>query len=195
MTGARTGRRAGATAGQPAGQKAGRRTLSLLLAVLTLVTASWWGVAHAAVEPTTAAWTDQARAAAPVTAGRWQTTTAGTCVARGEGRTVLSGCTVRSISFETWGEPGSQVRNYYVAFTVPAGTRSVSFDVDLRAATGQETSWRWSGAHVVAGAQFTPQQGWTCAELPRVRGEGADWQNPIYFQVAEQGGGGASACP
>ncbi|MGO3485016.1 MAG: hypothetical protein ACTINV_13080, partial [Cellulosimicrobium funkei] len=147
------------------------------------------------VEPTTAAWTDQARAAAPVTAGRWQTTTAGTCVARGEGRTVLSGCTVRSISFETWGEPGSQVRNYYVAFTVPAGTRSVSFDVDLRAATGQETSWRWSGARVVAGGQFTPQQGWTCADLPRVRGEGADWQNPIYFQVAEQGGGGASACP
>ncbi|MGO1339843.1 MAG: hypothetical protein ACTML1_09650, partial [Cellulosimicrobium funkei] len=123
MTGARTGRRAGATAGQTAR----RRTLSLLLAVLTLVTASWWGVAHAAVEPTTAAWTDQARAAAPVTAGRWQTTTAGTCVARGEGRTVLSGCTVRSISFETWGEPGRQVRNYYVAFTVPAGTRSVSF--------------------------------------------------------------------
>ncbi|KAJ8144401.1 hypothetical protein OY671_002505 [Metschnikowia pulcherrima] len=172
-----------------------RRTSSSLSAVSTLVTASWWGVAHAAVEPTTAAWTDQARAAAPVTAGRWQTTTAGTCVARGEGRTVLSGCTVRSISFETWGEPGSQVRNYYVAFTVPAGTRSVSFDVDLRAATGQETSWRWSGARVVAGGQFTPQQGWTCADSPRVRGEGADWQNPIYFQVAEQGGGGASACP
>ncbi len=103
------------------------------------------------------------------------------------GRTVLSGCTVRGISFETWGEPGSQVRNYYVAFTVPAGTRSVSFDVDLRAATGQDTSWEWSGAHVVAGGQFTPQQGWTCSDLPRVRGDGADWQSPIYFQVAEQG--------
>ena len=173
----------------------GRRgVLSLLLALATVAT-SWWGASQSVVEPTTAAWTDRTDVSATVAAGTWRTTTAGSCVAYGVDHVALDGCRVGAISFEGWGDAGSQVRNYYLSFAVPAGTRAVSFDVDLRTGTGIQSPWSWDGAHVLTGGQFTPREGWTCSELPRVRGNGADWQNPLYFQVAERAAGGSSACP
>lgn len=170
--------------------KRGRGTvIALLLAILVGGTAAVTVSGQGLVESTSAAWSDRTHAAAAVTAGKWSTTTANTCTAYGYDGRALSGCAVTSITYDGWGTPGAQTRNYYVNFQTPSGARSVTFDVDLSTATDKGGSWSWKSAKVVSGAQFTARDGWTCAQLPRVRGTGADWQvAAIYFQVAESGG-------
>jgi hypothetical protein len=147
------------------------------------------GAAQGVVQPTSAAWTDRTAASAVVTAGRWQTTPTSSCVAYGWNGAVLPGCTLSGITYDEWGVFGQRARNYYASFSVPSGTRSVSFDIDLSTATGKGTAWAWDRTRLVPGGQFTPKSGWTCTELPRVRGTGADWQNPIFFQIVERPAG------
>lgn len=148
------------------------------------------------VENTSAAWTDQTQVSAIVTAGAWQTTSKNTCIAYGFDGEQLAGCEVASITFDVWGTAGNQVRNYYLNFNVdPSKVRRVSFDVDLSTATGTKTSWSWEKAGVRSGAQFTPRDGWSCADFPRVRGTGVDWQRPgIFFVVDENSTGQSTMC-
>lgn len=165
--------------------------LRLIACVLAVLIGGSVGIAAAdrgIIETTSATWTDQVQAGAAVKAGTWQVATENTCIAYGMGGEQLDECAIDSITFVGWGEPGKQVRNYYVNFDVDPGVvRRVSFDVDLSTATGQETSWSWKNAGVVAGgAQFTPRDAWTCAELPRVRGNGVDWQRPTIWLVVEE---------
>lgn len=165
---------------------------------LALLTGGAMGMAAAGlgpVETTSAAWTDNTYASAVVTAGTWPTTTGNSCTAIGlDGRT-LTGCAVTGIRYDGWGSPGSQTRNYYINFRTPLGTRAVSFDVDLTTATGSGSSWSWEKAGVLTGAQFMGRGGWSCAQLPRLSGTGADWQTlTIYFQVAENRTGTSSVC-
>ncbi|MEJ1920881.1 hypothetical protein [Microbacterium sp. KHB019] len=166
-----------------------------LLSVLALVAALMFGAGTVAApgglslfDDTSAAWVDHTHASAVITAGTWTSTTTNGCTAYGQDGKVLPGCAVSGITYLGWGEAGKQTRNYYINFQTPSGTRSVAFDVDLNTATGKGTSWSWKNASVLAGAQFTPRDGWTCGQLPRVRGTGADWQvTTIFFQVAEAG--------
>lgn len=150
------------------------------------------------IDSTSAAWTDRAQVAATATAGTWKTTTASTCIAYGTNGAPIAGCTVLNTSrYEGWGAPGTQTRNYYLSFGVPSGTRTVSFDIDLSALPGNGSSWSWGTSKVLRSNhnQFTPRDGWTCAEFPRLRGTGADWQTQtIYFQVAESDDGSATMC-
>lgn len=148
------------------------------------------------LEHTSAAWTDQGQVAAAVTAGTWTTTTASTCVAYGDNRVQLAGCRLIDTSYyEVWGEPGKQIRNYYLNFDVPSGTRWVSFDVDLSTVQGNGSSWSWTTSKVLSGAQFTSRDGWTCAQLPRARGTGLEWQtHSIYFQVTENDPSASAMC-
>lgn len=165
---------------------------------LTLLIGGTMGIAAAGqgtLDTTTAAWTDRTRVAAVVTAGTWPTTTASTCIAYGQTGKMIPGCVVSGITYQGWGTAGAQTRNYYINFQTPSDTRSVSFDVDLNTAVGNASSWSWKTAGVLSGAQFTPRDGWTCAQLPRVRGTGADWQTAtVYFQVAERIAGAAAVC-
>jgi hypothetical protein len=132
-----------------------------------------------------------------MTAGMWEVPTGESCVAYGFEGNELEGCTVDNIRYDGWGEPGTRVRNYYVTFAAPDGTRSVSFDIDLSTATGPEQpGWSWEDAGVVSGAQATPDEGWTCDELPAARARGNDWQVPtIYFQVVESRKEASTLCP
>ncbi|GEK86841.1 hypothetical protein [Microbacterium aerolatum] len=169
-----------------------RGRFSALAAALALLLVGTIGAASGGrgpVEQTSAAWTDTTHAAAAVTSGTWVVAPTNACTAYGNDGRVLTGCTVTSITFTGWGSPGNQIRNYYINLQTPAGARSVAFDVDLSTATGSGRTWSWKNARIPAGAQFTARDGWTCGELPRVRGTGADWQTiAIYFQVAEAGG-------
>lgn len=149
-------------------------------------------------ETTTAAWTDQTLASATVTAGSWEVATptpANSCTAYDFNGKAIEGCSVNRIEYYGWGTAGSQTRNYYIYLDVPSGTRSVTFDVDLSTATGNGTTWSWTNAGVVSGAQFTARDGWTCGALPRVQGTGADWHtSTIYFQVAEDRTASTTMC-
>lgn len=174
--------------------------MRLIAFVLVILIGGSVGIAAAdrrIVETTSATWTDQAQVAALATAGTWQVASENTCIAYGFNGQQLDHCAVTSITFNGWGEPGKQTRNYYVNFDVDPGVvRRVSFDVDLSTATGQETPWSWKNAGVLPdGGQFTSRDAWTCAELPRVRGTGADWQRPgIWFVVAENAAGSSRMC-
>ncbi|MBO1031233.1 hypothetical protein IPV09_07765 [Tessaracoccus sp. SD287] len=154
----------------------------LMVAVLGLLLA-----ARGLVTSTTAGWTDRVTISTTVTGGSWQQPQGNTCIAYDTKGAALAGCAVRGIEFQGWGTVGTQTRNYYLHFTTPSGTRSVTFDVDLRTGSGSGTSWTWAGARVLPGAQFTARDGWTCGALPRVKGRGLDWQTgTIFFQVAEE---------
>ncbi|MCK3769092.1 SipW-dependent-type signal peptide-containing protein [Microbacterium aerolatum] len=166
----------------------GRFAALALALALAIVGIAGFAPGGGLIEGTSAAWTDRTSTSAVVTSGTWSTAATNTCTAYGYDGRALTGCTVSGITYSGWGEPGKQTRNYYVNFQTPAGTRSVSFDVDLSTATGSGGSWTWKNAKVLPGAQFTARGGWTCAQLPRVIGTGADWQVPsVYFQVAESG--------
>ena len=154
----------------------------LLAAVMAIILS-----ARGLVESTTAAWTDRVDISTTVTGGNWQQPAGNSCVAFGSDGRQLPGCAVKSITFDGWGDVGAQTRNYYIEFTNPNGTRSVNFDVDLSTGKGSGTGWSWTGARVLPGAQFTARDGWTCGQLPRVKGKGSDWHaKVIYFQVVEQ---------
>lgn len=150
------------------------------------------------LERTSASWTDQGQVAAAVTAGTWTTTTASTCLAYGDNGQVLAGCSVlNSSSYEGWGVAGTQTRNYYLKFDVPKGTRQISFDVDLSTVQGNGSSWSWTTAKVLYNRhqQFQARDGWTCAELPRVRATGVEWQTQqIFFQIAENDPSASAMC-
>ena len=172
------------------------RFVALALALLVGGSLGVAAADHGVVESTSAAWSDRAHVAATVTAGTWKTTTSSTCLAYGPNGQTLAGCTVLGTSrYDGWGEPGKQTRNYYLNFSLPPGTSTYSFDVDLTTVAGTG-SWSWKTAKVVRdGAQFTPRGGWTCAELPRVRGTGPSWYTQtIYFQVVESDNGSATMC-
>lgn len=175
-----------------------RRIGAFALALLIGSTVGMVAADQGFVESTSAAWTDRAAVAAPVTAGTWQTTKPNTCIAYAENGRVMPGCTVDSITFDGWGEPGKQSRNYYVNFinVDPYLTHRVSFDVDLTTAKGAGTSWSWKHASVRAdGGQFTPRDGWTCAELPQARGMGKAWERlKIWFVVDESPTGAPTMC-
>jgi hypothetical protein len=168
--------------------------------VLALLIGGTLGVAAAdqgVVDSTSAAWSDRAQTTAIATAGTWKTTTTSACTAYGANGAPIAGCTVLSSSrYDGWGLLGTQTRNYYLNFGLPTGTRTFSFDVDLTSVAGNgSSSWSWKTSRVLAGGHFTARDGWTCAELPRVRGNSPAWStNTIYFQVTEGNYGLPAMC-
>lgn len=175
-----------------------RGRLAALAVISTLMLGGFAGVAsggQAPMETTSAAWSDRAYTTATVTSGTWSSATTNTCTAFGQNGAPLQGCSVTEIRYQGWGDAGQQIRNYYLSFGVPRGTRSVSFDVDLSTAKGESIPWSWQNAGLVAGGQVVPKAGWTCGQLPRLVGTGLDWQTAtIFFQVAESRAG-ATGCP
>lgn len=173
----------------------GPRLLAVALALLIGGTLGIVAAGHGPLESTSAAWADRTSVSAVVKAGTWSKPPVSTCVAYGPNGKALTGCVVSGITYNNWGTPGAQTRNYYINFQTPQGTRSVSFDVDLTTATGNASSWSWSTASVLSGAQFTPRDGWNCSQLPRLRGTGVDWQTTtIYFQAVERLGSTPPMC-
>lgn len=169
--------------------------LALITALMLGGTAGFASGGQVLIETTSAAWSDRADVAATVTAGTWSSTTTSTCTAYGQNGAPLQNCSVTQIRYQGWGEPGQQIRNYYLSFAVPGDTRSVSFDVDLSTAEGDATSWSWQNAGLVAGGHVLPKAGWTCDQFPRLVGTGADWQTAtMFFQVTESRAGG-TGCP
>lgn len=138
-----------------------------------------------ASSPTLAAWSDRSYVSAVTTSGSWSA--GGTCIAYNDGGNVRPGCQVTGIRYESWGTVGDRTRNYYVTFSAPSSTVHVTFDIDLRTATGNDaTAMTWQSAAVGAGPQFTGTNGWSCAQLPRIQGRSTMWiTETVYFQVFE----------
>ena len=169
-----------------------RNWVTALIAVLAVVGAALTvstGAAH-----TQAAWTDRVYSQATVTAGTWVVPPTGnTCTAVNQGGNAVK-CTVTSITYEMWGTPGDQNRNYYINVNAPAA-KSVSFSVDLSTATGPAGTWSWTNAGIGSAAQFTGTGGWTCGSLPRVTGKATDWlTTTIYFPAYESKTGKSVMC-
>lgn len=169
------------------------KTLTLLAALLAVI--GLFGVSGA-VSSTQAAWSDRVNVAAKVTAGTWLSPN--TCIAwaDAEKKQPLS-CAIAKITMKPWGNGPRDYRVYFTTQTqaptpTPKQAYWVQFTVDLSSATledgtqispADKAAWSWSGATVVAaGAQFTPV-GWTCTDLPFVRGQSLAWGTDSYFVV------------
>lgn len=152
-----------------------------------------------AVSSTRAAWTDRVDVAATVGAGTWGSNT---CTAwRDANKTEPLACAIEKITMKPW---TNGPVDYRVHFTTPELPYWVQFTVDLSTAKSApdapasspgEPAWSWSGASVVAaGAQFTPTGGWTCRDLPIVRGQSFAWYPDAYFVVQPASGAAPALC-
>lgn len=180
---------------------AGRAASSRLGIALALVAILAGGVAVVAgVSTTQAAWNDKTIVSTTVTSGKWAVVPVGNaCVAYNDKNQVIAGCKVSSITYKgTWAGPGGgNQRDYYINFASPAGMHHMTFDVDMTSAKPENgaVDWTWSKKPGIAsGAQFTPYNGWTCAQLPRIQGRTLDWYTSAYFVAYENKAGQSVVC-
>ncbi len=166
-----------------------RTRLGVVVAALLSVAASASAVSVVGV--TESAWTDRTHVSAVATGGTWSTSPTIGCVAMNADGSPKAGgtCTVTGVSVDAqWGEAGNRTRNYKVRFNTNAAEGYIQFTVNLAAGTGP---FSWGNAGIVAPAQqVTPNNGWTCAQLPIVTGKTpTNWGwgagSSIFFQVTE----------
>ena len=165
-----------------------------LLVAATLVAALGAAGAVTGIRATESAWTARTYVSAVATGGTWSVPVTVGCVAmRPNGQPKQGGrCSVTSVVVDgEWGTVGERMRNYVVTFNSNAQDGYIQFTIDLSKATGS-SAFSWSTAGLTADStQVTPNNGWTCANLPALTGKTpTNWgwgaSSSIYFQIAEK---------
>lgn len=170
-----------------------KRLLAIVIAALAVGGLSATAAGGPLAPSTWAAWADRTQVAAKVTAGTW--TMPDTCVWYDAADEIIPGCTVVSSRVDEWGEAPTRTRGYDINFAYNWQAVRTSFDVDLKAVSGAPSVWTWGTAQLTDAAGFAPSSGWTCSELPRVRGTTTTSTSSVHLKVTESATGGAAVCP
>ncbi len=171
------------------------RIAALILAALAVVGI---GVSAGAASQTQAAWTDQVHVSATATAGTWSTGH-GTCTWRNAATgDEIEGCTIVGLAYRhSWGNHGARYVQYdLVTSSGPGVAHYVTFELDLTTADGtpDPDSFDWKGSVLTQLTSAAPSAGWSCTQLPILRGVGGVWQMQFSITVAERGANSNNIC-